>query len=130
MLQIFKLCNSANLQKIQVSSSLSLPQDCSKSEGLLALLSWAESKATYVSLQQEFLVVESVKKKTKKKVNQKCKLLKRVTYRPSPATMLKFDWGGTCTQNTVFQRYKIEVQGAQFYRNSKWLCGSWSTRRE
>jgi len=22
------------------------------------------------------------------------------------------------------------VQGAQFYRYSKWLCGSWSTRRD
>jgi len=22
------------------------------------------------------------------------------------------------------------VQATQFYRNSKWLCGSWSTRRD
>ena len=34
-----KLCNSANQQKIQVSSSLRLPHECSKSEGFLALLS-------------------------------------------------------------------------------------------
>ena len=35
----YKLCNSANLQKIQVSSSLRLSQEYSKSEGFWALLS-------------------------------------------------------------------------------------------
>ena len=29
-----------------------------------------------------------------------------------------------------FRTFKTGVQGAQFYRNSKWLCGSWSTRRD
>ena len=41
--------NSANLQKIQVSSSLRLPQECSKSEGFWALLFLAESRGTYMS---------------------------------------------------------------------------------
>ena len=35
--------------KIQVSSLLRLPLECSKSEGLWALLSRAESRATYMS---------------------------------------------------------------------------------
>ena len=35
--------------EIQVSSSLSLPLECSKSEGFWALLSRAESRTTYMS---------------------------------------------------------------------------------
>ena len=30
-------------------------------------------------------------------------------------------------KNTEFQNFKIKSASAQFYRNSKWLCGSWST---
>jgi len=29
-------------------------------------------------------------------------------------------------KNTEFQEYRIKVSGTQYYRNSKWLCGSWS----
>ena len=35
--------------EIQVSSPLSLPLECCKSDGFWALLSWAESTATYMS---------------------------------------------------------------------------------
>jgi len=33
-------------------------------------------------------------------------------------------------KNIEFQKHKIKVQGTQCYRDSKWLCGSWSTRRD
>jgi len=29
-----------------------------------------------------------------------------------------------------FRTFKTVVQVIQFYHNSKWLCGSWSTRRD
>ena len=59
-------------QKYRLVVHSVLPLECRKSKGFRALLSWAESRATYMSLQQIFLVVKSVQK-TKKKVNQKCK---------------------------------------------------------
>jgi len=34
------------------------------------------------------------------------------------------------TENTEFQNFITVVQGTQCYRNSKWLCGSWSSRRD
>jgi len=40
--------------KIQISSSLRLPLECSKSEGFWTPLSWAESRATYMSTAAKF----------------------------------------------------------------------------
>ena len=118
----FKLCNLANLQKIQVSSSLRLSQECSKSEGFLTLLSWAESKATYMSTAAK-IPCWTCTPRTKKKINQKCKLKQRITYRPSLATAPKFYWGLTCTQEYRISELRIKSASTQCYRNSKWICG-------
>jgi len=47
----------------------------------------------YVQCSKNFIDIYHCTSRTKKKVNQKYKFKKRITYRPSPATTLKFDWG-------------------------------------
>ena len=33
-------------------------------------------------------------------------------------------------KNTEFQNFRIKSASTQYYRDSKWLCGSWSIRRD
>ena len=66
---------------IQVSSSLSLPLECDKSEGFWALFSRAESRTTYMSIAAKIFLIfitvhkEQIRKLTKKNVNLKRELL-------------------------------------------------------
>ena len=40
------------------------------------------------------------------------------------------DWGFTCTQKYKISEFRIKSASTQYYRYSKWLCRSWSTRRD
>ena len=43
---------------------------------------------------------------------------------------LVFDWGETCTEKQSLELKLRCAKIPQYYRYRKWLCGSWSTKRE
>ena len=78
----------------------------------------------YVHCSQKFPCCLTCTLRTKKKVNKKCKLKKRITYRPSRQRRQNLIKILPAHKNTESQNLRIKCASTQCYRNSKWLCGS------
>ena len=81
-------------------------------------------------LQQKFLVVKYVHQKQGKRLTKSVNITREYLTVPSWQRRQNLIEIKPAHKNIEFQNLRIVCASTQFYRNSKWLCGSWSTRRD